>query len=120
MIKYVQGRRPVVLRICQHRIRIEIDPYGCDAVEGYSLGTFRTGQILPRRPNIHLRGRMLNIFDPHFGSLSSSETAQRMSDQTLHALDQVGRLILIHRQAMSLLHEHLPEHFAERSALVSL
>lgn len=67
-----------------------------------------------------MRRRMLDIFDPDFGTLATAEMAQRMSDQTLHALDQMGRLILIQRQAMSALHEHLPSHIAEKAPLVTL
>lgn len=67
-----------------------------------------------------MRRRMLDIFDPDFGTLTTAEMAQRMSDQTLHALDQISRLILLQRQTMSSLHEHLPSHIAERSTLVTL
>lgn len=67
-----------------------------------------------------MRRRMLYIFDPDFGTIHSQETAQRMSDQTLHALDQIARLILNQRQTMSALHAHLPEHIAERAPLVTL
>lgn len=67
-----------------------------------------------------MRRRMLTIFDPDFGTLQSSETALRMSDQILHALDQIGRLILMQKQTMSALNKHLPAHLVERSVLVTL